>query len=729
MTASNPGRRRFLRSSATTAGAAAALTMLPPSIQRALAIPPNNVKGTIEDVEHVVILTQENRSFDHYFGTLQGVRGFNDPRPHVLPDGRPVWYQPTPNESPVDPKRVYNPRGLPSDATYVLPFYIDPRTTKGHAGTQHGWSDGHGALNNGKNNQWLNQKQDAMTMGYLRRRDLAFHYALADAFTICDAYHASVPADTVPNRVHLWTGTIDPRNVMGTQPNGPGLQERNGSNGYTWTTYPERLEAKGIRWKLYQGGSEGYNNLTKEADNFTDNSLEHFAAYQTNGVLRDKGASRHTLVEFASDVSKNNLPQVSWIVAPQKFCEHSSATSVNGALYIEAILSALTSNPEVWSKTVFLINYDENDGLFDHIVPPMPPLQALASNTNDSGLVSKGLVDSLKDEFLDLDRFPYEKGSLVPSGDPGGLQPVGLGSRVPMLVVSPWSAGGWVCSQTFDHTSVLQFLEARFGVAEPNISQWRKAVCGNLTSAFDFSGNQDTSVPKIAPVASITVGTRTDYVPNPQLMPSQEPGTRKARPLPYEHFVHSRVDTRNVQIWLDFANTGSVGAAFCVYNRLKPNDNPRRYTVSPGDVLSDYWLLSDTKGAYDFAAYGPNGYLCQYKGNASAVSQGTASPEAKVCYDVTNGNVALTLTNSGSAACSVTVSNAYSKKAARTHNLAAGATLQDLWVLSASSGWYDLSVSSDAGSSANAPFLRRFAGHVETGKASMSDPGPLNSNR
>jgi phospholipase C len=715
MTITNPGRRHFLRSTATNAGAAAALTMLPPSIQRALAIPPNNVKGTIEDVEHVVILMQENRSFDHYFGTLQGVRGFSDPRPHLLPNGRPVWYQPPASEI----TGRYKSRGLPADASYVLPFYIDPRATTGHAGTQHGWSDAHGALNNGKNDQWVNQKQDVMTMGYLRRRDLDFHFALADAFTICDAYHCSVPADTAPNRIFLWSGTIDPRNAIGRKPNGPGLQERSGTNGYTWTTYPERLEAKGISWKLYQGGSEGYNGLTNETDNFTDNSLEFFETYQSAGVLRDKGASTHTLMEFANDVRKNTLPKVSWIVAPQKFCEHSSATSVNGALYTEAILKALTSNPEVWSKTVFLINYDENDGLFDHVVPPMPPL---TSEPNKGGMISKGLVDSLKDEFLDLDLYPYEKGSLVPSGDPGGLQPIGLGTRVPMLVVSPWSAGGWVCSQTFDHTSVLQFLEARFGVAESNISQWRRAVCGNLTSAFDFAGTQDTSVPRIAPVASIVVGNRTDYVPTPQVMPTQEPGTRKARPLPYEVFVHSRMDTRNVQLWLDFANTGAAGAAFYVANRLKPNDNPRRYTLSAGDVLSDYWLLADTKGAYDLAVYGPNGYLCQFKGTLEAASPGTASPDAKVCYDVTNGNVILTLANTGSAACTLTVANAYNKEAARTHTLAAGATLQDTWVLTTSAGWYDLSVTG-----AGAPFARRFAGHVETGKASTSDPGPVNA--
>jgi phospholipase C len=158
-------RRDFLRLAATSAGAAAGMTMLPPAIAKALSIPADRRTGTIQDVQHVVILMQENRSFDHYFGSMRGVRGFNDPRPVRLANGKPVWYQP-----PVATQTErYHNRGLREDASYVLPFYLDPqRTTEHTTGGDHGWSSGHLSWNHGKYDQWVNQKQDVITMGYLK---------------------------------------------------------------------------------------------------------------------------------------------------------------------------------------------------------------------------------------------------------------------------------------------------------------------------------------------------------------------------------------------------------------------------------------------------------------------------------------------------------------------------------------------------------------------------------
>ena len=713
-------RRDFLRSAAKSAGAAAGISMLPPSIRKALAIPANRATGTIKDVQHVVILMQENRSFDHYFGSLKGVRGFNDPRPVRLPNGKPVWYQPP---AIVHTSR-YHARGLSHNATHVLPFYLNPQaTTEFSPGTDHGWSSGHLAWNHGKHDQWVNQKQDVVTMGYLKRKDVSFHYALADAFTICDSYHCSIHANTAPNRIYLWSGTIDPRNVYGKKPNGPGMDERAHTNGYTWTTYPERLEENHISWKLYQGGSGEPGTPT---DNYTDNSLEFFAQYQVQegasatGPLVTKGVSDHTLVEFREDIVNNRLSQVSWIVAPYKYSEHPEACPSDGAYYINRVLEALTSNPEVWSKTVLFLNYDENDGQFDHIVPPMPPA---TNQPNAQGMVSKDLVESLGDEFLDLDKHPDNKHPLIPNADPGGLQPIGLGPRVPMLIISPWTTGGWVCSQVFDHTSVLRFLEARFDIPEPNISAWRRSLCGDLTSAFDFSSTPDPSivhfeVPK--PLASLH---QSYHVPAAQTMPQQEPGTRKARALPYELFAHCRLrdeETHTVgpKVWIDFANTGESGAAFYVYNDKKRDESPRRYTISAGDSLSDYWLTSDTQGSYDLSLHGPNGYFCQFRGNASeAASHGKADVEVKVRYDISEGNLTLSLANTSSVPCRLTVTNAYGGTP-HTYALAPRTSVDDHWVLTSSSAWYDLSVTN-----AESPeFLRRFAGHVETGRPSTSDP-------
>jgi len=705
------------------------MALVPDSICKALAIPAYRATGTIKDVGHVVILMQENRSFDHYFGTMRGVRGFNDPRSARLPNGKPVWYQPTASVK----TEHYHDRGLYPTAEHVLPFYLNPkRTTEFQAGTDHGWSSGHQSWNQGHHNQWVTQKQDVLTMGYLRREDVAFHYALADAFTICDAYHCSVHANTAPNRIYLWSGTMDAANRLGKRRNGPGFGERHHTNGFTWTTYPERLEANGVSWKLYQGGTGEPGSPT---DNYTDNSLEFFSQYQVKegasptGSLVQKGVTNRSLAEFKDDVVSGKLAQVSWIVAPYKYCEHPDASPREGAYYINLILEALTANPEVWSKTVFILNYDENDGLFDHIVPPMPPHTQQA---NAEGLVSPDLVEALRDEFIDMDKHPHERRPLVHGSDPGGLQPIGLGPRVPLIIASPWTTGGWVCSQTFDHTSVLQFLEARFEIPEPNINRWRRSICGDLTSAFDFSGVAER-VPAQFAVPAVLASLHEPYsVPEVQTMPQHEPGTRPARPLPYTFYTHARIDAAEGKVWIDFENKGKAGAAFYARNNIIPELPPRRYSVSAAQTISDYWLLSGSKPDrkpgnmprlepdYDISLHGPNGFYSHFRGVIGAAGQ--SDIEASVRYDSEDGNIHLVLTNNGAAAASVKVANRYAGTGPESsHNLTiqSKATAEDHWTLASSSNWFDLSVTCE-----DTPiFLRRFAGHVETGHPSTSDPG------
>jgi phospholipase C len=709
-------RREFLRMAGLSAAAAAAM---PPGILRALAIPASRRTGTIMDVEHVVILMQENRSFDHYFGSMRGVRGFNDPRPVHWANGKTVWHQPT---ASVKTKK-YHSRGLSDDATHVLPFYINPqRTTEFQAGTDHGWSSGHLSWNHGRHDQWVTHKQDVMTMGYLKREDVSYHYALADAFTVCDSYFCSIHANTAPNRVYLWSGTIDPRNVYGTRKNGPGFGERADTNGFSWTTYPERLEANNISWKVYQGGTGEPGSPT---DNYTDNSLEFFSQYQVkegaspNSPLVLKGVSNTTLKEFHQDAVSGKLPQVSWVVAPYKYSEHPEASPTDGAYYISLVLDALTANPEVWSKTVFLINYDENDGLFDHIIPPMPPA---TQAQNAQGLVSDDLVDSLKDEFVNMSLHPHEMHPLVPGADPGGIQPIGLGPRLPMLIISPWTKGGYVCSEVFDHTSVLRFLEARFGVAEPNISQWRRTLCGDLTSAFDFLADPDAPVAKFPAPKAIVSSHQPYSVPKEQTMPEQEPGTRPARALPYEIYAHSRIESGNDgKFWIDIDNAGKVGAAFYIHSSEVPQTNPRRYTVSASQKLSDFWPLDAMKDGRKLSVFGPNGYLAEFACDPVSFSDGNASPEVTLRYDASDKAVHATLRNPGNAPCKLKIANSYASETVREHLLSAGAQVEDRWETTASNGWFDISVTQEG-----APkFLRRFAGHVENGKPSTSDPGIL----
>ena len=716
-------RRDFLRLAATATGVA----MVPGSIRKALAIPAHRATGTIKDVEHIVILMQENRSFDHYFGTMRGVRGFGDPRPALLPNGKTVWHQPTASVK----THHYHDRGLSPDAEHVLPFYINPkRTTEFQAGTDHGWSSGHLAWNNGHYDNWVTQKQDVMTMGYLKREDVAFHYALADAFTICDAYHCSVHANTAPNRIYLWSGTMDARNILGKKRNGPGFGERDKKNGYTWTTYPERLEAHGVSWKLYQGGTGEPGTPT---DNYTDNSLDFFANYQVgegadpNGPLVTKGVTDRSLAGFRDDVAQGRLAQVTWVVAPYQYSEHPEASPRDGAYYINLVLEALTANPEVWSRTTLLIDYDENDGLFDHVIPPMPPL---TQQLNAQGLVSDDLIASIADECINMDNHPHERRPLVPGADPGGLQPIGLGPRVPMIVVSPWSTGGYVCSEVFDHTSVLRFLEARFDIPETNITAWRRSLCGDLTSCFDFAGAPNPEIKKF-PVPAVLVSDHQPYsVPAVQLMPRQEPGSRPARALPYAFTTHCRVDTAAAKLWLDLNNSGKAGAAFYVRNNILPQLPPRRYTVSAGKSVLDYWDLSanrdDRKAPlqdapdYDLALHGPNGSFSHFRGVVPA--HGQAAVEVAVVPDTATGNVTLRLTNSGASPAAVQIANAYApSEPAHKLTVAAGATVEDSWNLSASSRWFDLSVTAEASSL----YLRRFAAHVETGRPAVSDPALL----
>src|SRR5262245_41655828 len=354
-------RRTFLRFLSSAAAAAA----LPASIERALAVPAHRRTGTIEDVEHVVFLMQENRAFDHYFGTLRGVRGYGDPRPAMLPSGRPVWFQPDANGFLLP----FRPAGDNLGLTFI-------------EDTPHGWSDTHAAWNGGKYDQWIANK-GRTTMAFLTRRDIPFHYALADAFTVCDAYHCSFLGATDPNRYHMWTGWV------GNDGRGGGPVINNAEAGYDWSTYPERLERNGISWKIYQDqgvglDAAGFWGFTDDAyiGNYGDNSLLYFFQYQNalpDSPLYEKARTGTNVANggtffdiLAADVASGALPQVSWVVAPEAFTEHPNWPANYGAWYVSQVLDALTSNPQIWSKTVFLIMFDENDGFFDHLVPPIP---------------------------------------------------------------------------------------------------------------------------------------------------------------------------------------------------------------------------------------------------------------------------------------------------------------------------------------------------------------------
>ncbi|WP_176593836.1 alkaline phosphatase family protein [Sphingobium sp. EM0848] len=470
-------RRRLITGAAQLASMAAASTLMPPNVQRLMAQTPSR-KGSLGDIRHVVMLMQENRSFDHYFGTLSGVRGFGDPKALKLSTGKTVFHQPD----------AENPDG------HMLPFHLDSFSTNAQKlpSTSHAWSVQHRAWNGGRMDQWLpaHRAVDGVngpyTMGYFTREDIPFHYALAEAFTICDHYHSSVMGPTWPNRLYWMTGMIDPDATGG----GPVISNKAPPEGFRWTTYAERLEAAGINWGVYQYGEKG-----KRPHNMF-RTFAQFRDAPAGSPLAVKGMPDSDEEKFAHDVLNDRLPTVSWMFPSAEANEHPDHFPAAGADFIGRRLNELAANPDVWAKTVFILNYDENDGLFDHVPPPVPPAGTPA-------------------EFV-------------------GELPIGGGFRVPCIIVSPWTMGGWVCSQPFDHTSILQFLEKLTGVREPNISDWRRKTFGDLTSAFRF--DQPMRRPPVLPGTGelLELAKRNaETMPNPpipgsdQRMPAQEPGTRK----------------------------------------------------------------------------------------------------------------------------------------------------------------------------------------------------------
>jgi phospholipase C len=472
-------RRRLLGNAARLAALGAAASILPANLRRALA-DAAPAQASLRDIKHIVLLMQENRSFDHYFGTMAGVRGFDDPNALILPSGKSVFHQPDP----------LHPAG------YLLPFHLDTRTSSAQKipSTNHSWPVQHDAWNGGRMDNWLpahrkvDKENAPYVMGYHTRDDIPFQFALAEAFTLCDAYHCSMMGPTGPNRTIWMTGTIDPEGRLG----GPKIGNNGIDGGYRWTTYAERLEQAGISWKVYQ-----------QEDNYGCNLLEFFANFinaPEGSPLHTRGMLRGPEDAFEQDARNDRLPTVSWIIPASYQSEHPDYMPAAGAAFVASKLDAIASNPEVWAKTVFILNYDENDGIFDHVVPPTPP-------------------PGTPLEFVH------------------GL-PIGAGFRVPCIIVSPWTAGGWVCGQQFDHTSILQFVEKVTGVKEPNITPWRRQTFGDLTSAFRFTDPAENTPPNLPDTSAHLLQARLETLtlPKPpiptsdQSAPVQEKGDRKRVP-------------------------------------------------------------------------------------------------------------------------------------------------------------------------------------------------------
>ena len=686
----SPLTRRTFLGSAAALGAALGLETLPGSAPRAAAA----TTGTIKDVQHVVILMQENRSFDHYFGTLKGVRGFGDRATVELSGGYSVFDQPNGSG------RQY-PWQM---STTAAADGQTPETLAQCDGSlDHSWATQHSAWNNGKMDSWVSAKGSVRTMGYLNRSDIPFHYALADAYTVCDAYHCSILSATGPNRTYLWGGMIDPTGTAG----GP-ADDGGSESGLSWQTYAEALQNAGVSWKVYQVAD----------DNFGDNGLAYFKQFAdaaTSSVLYQRGMASVPSVTgvtpddiaaaITADAQAGTLPQVSWVVANQAFSEHPDGPPNDGAHFVNQVVTALASNSTVFDSTVLFLNYDENDGFFDHVPPPVAP----AGTTG---------------EFYDSTN-------------------IGLGFRVPMVIASPWTRGGWVDSQVFDHTSVIRFLEtwtAALGTPAvcSSISAWRRQVCGDLTSAFDFA-NPVYGLPSLPATSTVIGQADCDPMPNPgptsNALPAQEAGTKPARALPYQPNAwvdHLEFDSGGkTLVWIRMANQGVQAtdyAAYSIYANADRTGGPWQYTVPPHDASTntdgttiDYFNVGTGygNGAYDLTVVGPNRFLRRFTGNTTAAGKSTEVVTSYAAAPDT-GQTALwfAMTNTSSSTVTFTITSTnYRTDGPWTYQAAAGATVSDYFnAVAYQDGWYDFTVTVSSDSS----WTRRVTGHIETGAASVT---------
>jgi phospholipase C len=832
-------RREFIKKASILSGGTGLLHILPPAIQKALAINPAP-GSTYLDAEHIVLLMQENRSFDHTYGTLQGVRGFNDPRAITLPNKNPVWLQ-------------MNEKG----ETFA-PFRFDIKGTKvtWMSSLPHSWADQVDARNNGKYDQWLISKRSGhreyaampLTMGYYSREDIPFYYSLADAFTVCDHNFCSSLTGTTPNRLYFWTGTIREK---------PDAQSMarvwNDDADYdtmaSWKTFPERLEENGISWKVYQNEISAGVGFTAEEDawlgNFTDNALEFFTQYQVKlsaeyiahlpkaaAQLKDAIGKQETLLtgaaepeaaklkqrleqlkkqlaeneadqkqytrerynrlsptekaihdkafatnrkdpfyhqltaltyqdgnvqrevqipkgdvlhQFREDVNNGQLPTVSWIVAPENFSDHPGAAWY-GAWYISEVMDILTKNPEVWKKTIFILTYDENDGYFDHLPPFVPP----HPDKPETGLSSKNIPT--QEEHVGLQQQSNPKRARESA--------IGLGYRVPLVIASPWSRGGWVNSEVFDHTSSLQFLEKFLShktgkkIEEPNISAWRRHMCGDLTSVFRAYNGEKLATPAFLDKEDFIESIHKAQFKNPpsnykaltpqeiatahqqpdmaSFMPVQEKGIRSSCALPYELYVDATIHPADQSIGIAFTTASQVfgqaaaGAPFHVYAPGIYKQEAVKawaYAVAAGDTLNDKWLMSDFENnRYHLRVYGPNGFFREFAGTPADPLVHVTARYSQPKNSSPAGNMMLHLFNAGKQPQVIEITdNAYKMpKRIITIQPSTSAKRQAtvILTLTASFHWYDFTVSIKG----HPHYQRRYAGRVETGKAGKSDP-------
>lgn len=776
-------RREFLEKSSILLAGLGTSSVLHPSILKALAIEPA-AQSTFYDAEHVVILMQENRSFDHAFGALKGVRGFLDKRAFIKPDGHSVFFQ------------------KDNTGKYAAPARLDLRNTKSTwmSSLPHSWENQQNALNKGKYDQWLQAKASGnkdyknipLTLGYYNREDLPFYYQLADAFTIFDQYFCSSLTGTTPNRLFLWSGTLRAQQNGKVKANVVNENiDYDKARQAKWKSFPKILEEQNVSWRIYQNEISLPKGMSGEQEawlsNFTDNPIEWFSkfnvkfskgyhqkiptlierlkkeieknpkqkerletmiaelkedevkyhpdnysklskeeknlhekAFTTNSgdpdywnleTGKDENGERlvvpkgDVLFQFRKDVEEKKLPLVSWLVAPEHFSDHPGSPWY-GAWYISEVLNILTKDPETWKKTIFIINYDENDGYFDHVLPFAPPLNP-SQPVDMNGKEGVEYVDRSQEYMSDPSLKDYEKTEGT----------VGLGYRVPMIIASPWTKGGFVNSEVSDHTSVLQFLEKFImkklskDVHIDNISDWRRAICGDLTSAFNSPNvkapqmnylNQKDYAKTINAARNKPVPDLKWYSENElknNLLEIQERGMKPSHALPYN--FHVNLEGKAIKM----TNLKDTGVPLLVYDRAQFDTDNYHFSYA----LYSKQELSHAvhSGVYDYEVFGPNGFFRKFKGNSD--------PDLEIILvnTISKNQVELIIRNNKKKNISVVLEDLYG----RTKKTIALQKPEEkiAFDLDNNKGWYDFNITAG-------DHQWHFAGRIETGKISVSDP-------
>lgn len=444
----------------------------------------------LTQIEHIVLFMQENRAFDHYFGTAAGVRGFGDPNVVISKDTNqssfynPVSVATTESGSPAPPPGV----------SHLLPWYINHQGGDSNDRWQcslagsNGWKANHAAYDNGNVNKWATQNTP-YSLAYYKRQDIPLHFAVAEGWTMADNYHESVISSTNPNRISWLGGTIgidQAKQGLG----GPsidnyetdGCETASDGSQYScypmkWKTLPEYLQQVGISWQVYQ-----------DTDNFDDNPLAWFNQFQqapNNSALAQKGMAFVGLEDFYNDAQQGKLPQVSFIIGPTDLSEHPPYGPLDGAWLQKNVIDAVTKGAK-YDSTALIVSYDETGGWADHVMANFPT-QSQAPN--------EWIVD------------PYNKAL--------GPRPVGPGFRVFFYVVSPWTRNGGVWSEPSAHESQILFVEQwAKAIGKPftqeSMTAWRREQLSDLTSMFDFS-RADNSVPDLPNVRAASQDSNGDY--------------------------------------------------------------------------------------------------------------------------------------------------------------------------------------------------------------------------